>query len=72
MAQLLSLAPRARADLLAAPISAFESETQAVFEKTRPRFAHGILYAIAAMLVVSLALMSVVKLDRVVNAVGGW
>jgi hemolysin D len=70
MAQLLSLAPRARADLLAAPIGAFESETQAVFEKTRPRFAHGILYAMAGMLAVSLLLMSVVKLDRVVNAVG--
>ncbi|HTX50863.1 MAG TPA: HlyD family type I secretion periplasmic adaptor subunit, partial [Caulobacteraceae bacterium] len=47
-----------------------ESETQAVFEKTRPRFAHGILYALAGMLVISLVLMSVVKLDRVVNAQG--
>ncbi len=70
MAQLLSLAPRARADLIAAPIGAFESETQAVFEKTRPRYAHAILYTLAGMLVVSLVLMSVVKLDRVVDATG--
>ena len=70
MAQLLSLARRERADLIAAPIGAFESETQAVFEKTRPRYAHTILYAMAGMLVLSLVLMSVVKLDRVVSATG--
>ena len=70
MAQLLSLARRVPADSLAAPIGAFESETQAVFEKVKPRHSHAILYALAGMFVLSLVLMSVVKLDRVVNSIG--
>jgi len=70
MAQLLSLVRRDRVDLIAEPISAFESETQAVFLKTKPRSEHAILWVLAAMLVLSLVLMSVVRLDRVVNSTG--
>src|SRR5579863_2378900 len=70
MAQLPSLAPRKRTDLIAGPISAFESETQAVFQKTRPHSEHAILHVLAAMLVIVLVLMSVVRLDRVVTAAG--
>jgi HlyD family type I secretion membrane fusion protein len=51
-------------------VGAFESETAAVFLRTAPVNEHIILYVLAAMLVSALALMSVVKLDRVVTSVG--
>src|SRR5580704_15491408 len=68
MAQSLSFVRRERADLIAAPISAFESETQAVIQRTTPYSEHAILYVLTGMIVLSLILMSVVKLDRVVSA----
>ena len=68
--QSLSSARRERADPLAAPISAFESETQAVILSTSPSSERAILYVIMAMVVVALALMAVVKLDRVVSGAG--
>ncbi len=70
MARLPSLAPRKRTDLIAEPISAFESETQLVFQKTRPHSEHAILHALAAMLVIVRVLMCVVRLDRVVTTEG--
>lgn len=70
MPQSLSSARRERADLIAAPISAFESETQAVIQKTTPYSEHAILHVLAGMIVLALALMSVIKLDRVVSATG--
>lgn len=70
MAKSLSSARRARADLIAAPISAFESETQAVIQRTTPYSEHAILHVLAAIVVLSVVLMSVVKLDRVVNGPG--
>ena len=70
MAKSLSLARRERADLIAAPISAFESETQAVIQRTSPYSEHAILHVLAGMVVLALVLMSVVKLDRVVNSPG--
>jgi hemolysin D len=70
MAQLPSLARRKRTDLIAEPISAFESETQLVFQKTRPHSEHAILHVLAAMLVIVLVLMCVVRLDRVVTTEG--
>jgi hemolysin D len=62
--------PARELDLLAAPISAFESETQAVFIRTTPYSEHAILHVIAGIIVLSLVLMSVVKLDRVVTSGG--
>jgi HlyD family type I secretion membrane fusion protein len=70
MVQLPTLARRALADPIAAPISAFESETQAVFQKTGPKSEHAIVLVLAGMLVLALVLMSVVKLDRVVTSTG--
>ena len=62
--------PKSRQDLLAGPISAFESETQAIFVRTTPYSEHAILHVIVGMIVLSLVLMSVVNLDRVVTATG--
>jgi hemolysin D len=61
---------REGADLIAAPISAFESDTQAVIQKTAPFNEHGILYVLAGIVALGLVLMSVVKLDRVVSGSG--
>ncbi len=57
-------------DLLSGPISAFESETQAVFVRTTPYSDHAILHVLVAILVISVLLMSVVKLDRIVMSTG--
>jgi hemolysin D len=61
---------RQRDDHILAPISAFESETQAVIHRTTPLSEHMILHVIAAMIVLAVVLMAVVKLDRVVTAAG--
>jgi hemolysin D len=63
----LSRPPR---EALAGPISAFESETQAVMQGAMPRNAHAVMHVIAAILFVSLVLMAVIKLDRVVTTTG--
>jgi HlyD family type I secretion membrane fusion protein len=52
------------------PLSAFESETQAVLVRTTPYSEHLILYVLAGIIVLSFALMAVVKLDRVVTGGG--
>lgn len=57
-------------DLITAPISAFESETQAVIQRTSPYSDRAILHVLAAMVVLTLGLMSVVSLDRVVSGKG--
>jgi HlyD family type I secretion membrane fusion protein len=51
-------------------VGAFESETAAVFLRTAPANEHIILYMLVAMVVVSVGLMSIVKLDRVVTSSG--
>ena len=51
-------------------VGAFESETAAVFMRTAPVRQHIILYALVGILVVSVALSAIVKLDRVVTSVG--
>ena len=51
-------------------VGAFESETAAVFLRTAPVRQHIILYALVGILVVSVALSAIVKLDRVVTSVG--
>jgi HlyD family type I secretion membrane fusion protein len=70
MLRLPSLIRPAPRDLLVGPISAFESETQAVLVRTSPYSEHAIFHALVAMVVLSLVLMSVVKLDRVVASGG--
>jgi hemolysin D len=70
MIQLPILKRRARVDLLAAPISAFESETQAVIQTTAPRSERMILHVLAAMIGLAIILMCFVKLDRVVTGTG--
>jgi hemolysin D len=64
------LRARNRDDASIALISAFESDTQAVISKTAPYSDHAIIHGIAALVVVTLFLMSVLKLDRVVTATG--
>jgi HlyD family type I secretion membrane fusion protein len=71
MAQLPSLIPQRNKDLLAAPISAFESEVQAVVVRTTPYSHHAFLHVFTAIVVAILVLMSVVKVDEVVESTGG-
>jgi len=61
---------RRRRDPVGQLVGAFESETLAVFMRTAPKHEHLILYALGAMLVIAIALMAVVKLDRVVTSTG--
>ena len=70
MARTSSLIRRPPADLIAAPISAFESETQAVIQRATPYSEHAIMHVLVGMVVLVLLLMSVVKLDRVVTSTG--
>src|ERR1700735_5207026 len=52
-------------------IGAFESDTVAVFVRTAPKHEHVILYVLAAMFVITLVLMSTVKIERAVTSVSG-
>jgi hemolysin D len=70
MPSLPSLIRRAPRDLLAAPISAFESETQAVLVRTAPYSEHAIMHVLVGIIFIAVILMSVVKLDRVVSSAG--
>jgi HlyD family type I secretion membrane fusion protein len=51
-------------------VGAFESATAGVILQTSPRHERTILHTVAAVIILSLAFMSVVKLDRVVSANG--
>jgi len=51
-------------------VSAFESETAALFERTAPAREHIVLYVLMAMLLSSFAATAMVKLDRVVTGSG--
>ena len=51
-------------------VGAFESETASVLFRTAPLNEHLVLYVLAGMLVLAVLLMSVVKLDKVVNSTG--
>jgi HlyD family type I secretion membrane fusion protein len=57
-------------DVVGEVVGAFESETAAVFLRTAPAHQHIILYVLTAMLVLGVALMGIVNLDRVVNSTG--
>jgi hemolysin D len=64
------LTPRQPKDAFDEPVSAFESETHSMIQKTAPSSEHAVVYGLAGVIVLSLALMSVIKLDRVVTTVG--
>jgi hemolysin D len=51
-------------------VGAFESDTAAVFLRTAPANEHVILYVLTAMVVLTIGLMAIVKLDRVVTGTG--
>jgi hemolysin D len=70
MLRLPSLIPQRSKDLLAAPISAFESETQAFFVRTSAHNQHAIIHLMAGIVALSVVLMAVVKIDRVVTSTG--
>lgn len=55
---------------LEALVGAFQSETTAVFMRTAPRSQHITLYVLTAILVISIFLSAIVKLDRVVDGTG--
>jgi len=61
---------RRRSTAVGEIVGAFESDTAAVLLRTAPANEHIILYLIAAMLIVAVTLMAVIKLDRVVTSVG--
>jgi len=61
---------RRRAEFVGHVVGAFESQTAAVMLRTAPVREHIILYTLVAILCVSIFLSAVVKLDRVVTAVG--
>lgn len=63
-------ASRKDGDQLPALISAFESETEAVIARTAPYSDRAILHGLALLLVVSLVLMCVLKVDKVVTGAG--
>jgi hemolysin D len=71
MAQLPSLIPQRSNDLIEAPISAFESEVQAVVVGTAPRNQHLFMHLFAAVFVAAIVLMAVLKVDIVVESTGG-
>jgi HlyD family type I secretion membrane fusion protein len=57
-------------DIVGDVVGAFESETAAVFLRTAPAREHVTLYALVAILFISVGLAAVVKLDRVVTGTG--
>jgi HlyD family type I secretion membrane fusion protein len=61
---------RRQSDPVGDVVGAFESETAAVFLRTAPANEHVVLYALLLMLVITVGLCAVVKLDRVVTSVG--
>lgn len=63
------MTPRAT-DSIGDVIGAFESETKAVFLSTAPARAHRAVYVLSALLVLSVALSCIVKLDIVVSGTG--
>ena len=65
-----SLVVRRQSSAVGNVVGAFESETAAVFLRTTPTHQHVILYALFAILAISVGLSTVVKLDRVVTSTG--
>lgn len=65
-----ALALAGKGDLVGHVVGAFESETVAVFQRVAPAREHIILYVLIAILVISVGLSAVVKLDRAVTGTG--
>jgi hemolysin D len=65
-----ALVLRRKADLVGEVVGAFESETAAVILRTSPANEHIILYVLIAMVLISLGLSAMVKLDRMVTSTG--
>lgn len=61
---------RRRQDIVGDLVGAFESETVGVFARTVPVNEHIVLYVLASMLLISVVLAAIVKLDRVVTSTG--
>ena len=70
MAMLPALVRRPNSGGVERSLSAFESETQAVLVRTTPYSEHAVLHVLTIMIVLSVGLMSIVKLDRVVGSTG--
>jgi hemolysin D len=62
--------PRHKPGSVGELVGAFESETAAVLLRTAPVNEHIILYVLVGMIVLTIALSAVVKLDRVVTSLG--
>ena len=63
--------PRRRPDSIGDLVGAFESDTIAVFLQTAPRNEHITVYVLCAMLVIAIAFLSLVKIDRVATSIFG-
>ena len=61
---------RRSSDAVGEILGAFESETVAVFQRTAPTNQHIVLYTLAGMFALVIALAAVVKLDKVVVSTG--
>ncbi len=70
MSNLPSLARQRRDVSVNVLVSAFESETASVFAQTAPASEHLVLYVLVGMMLLALGLISVTKLDRIVNGSG--
>ena len=65
-----ALVVRRKSSAVGNVVGAFESETAAVFLRTAPARQHIVLYVLVGILVLSIGLSAVVKLDRVVTSAG--
>jgi hemolysin D len=72
LATRMGLPVRRSSDNLGELITAFESETVAVFVRTQPVHERITLYVLAGIIVLSLSLASIVTLERVVTSAEGW
>lgn len=70
MPKLPSLVPQRREVATDVVVSAFESETQALFLRTRPYSEHAILHVLALIVILTIVFISVTELDRVVTGGG--
>jgi len=66
------LVPRRTTDVVGDLIGAFESDTVAVFHRTKPKHESVIVIIIVSMLLLAVALTFIVKLDIVVTSVEGF
>jgi hemolysin D len=63
--------PRRKSGVVDDVIGAFESDTVAVFVRTAPTSQNIVLWVLSSMVILSICLMAVVKLDRVASSIQG-